>query len=421
MPLKLYKRAHAPRCLAKLAAQGIIDPGELQNYRQCRCAWWVSGTASSGHLIPQRSLKVHTWQEAKEIVQKLNQEEAPNAPVTLARARTQWLTELRLSGRTEHTAYAYDRAVGKLLDFCAKQGVVHFRHVTTDLLNQLRLQWVEKQAARNTQNNDLSWIGMFFKFAMREGWMTVNPVKLLDRPYRPKKNADADNDEEDNATLPLDEEGDANYRRILAAITPYFAGQIARPGQRPFRARLGVFSRHPENFNSLCELMYETGLRISDAQHFRRRKLVVDALGASYTTRQIKTRTLVTVFLPPWLVAKIQALPEIAPGFVFFDGRKKWKQFYRSEVYHNLQSIGNSVGLAGVRAHRFRDSFAVNRLNEGMELQDLKDLLGHKSVATTEAHYAPFVKSRKKHLRARLLEAQAGAAKVIPIDQRQSA
>jgi site-specific recombinase XerD len=41
-----------------------------------------------------------------------------------------------------------------------------------------------------------------------------------------------------------------------------------------------------------------------------------------------------------------------------------------------------------------RDTFAVELLLVGVPLHDVAMLLGHKSIKTTEKHYAPFVMAR---------------------------
>jgi integrase/recombinase XerD len=57
--------------------------------------------------------------------------------------------------------------------------------------------------------------------------------------------------------------------------------------------------------------------------------------------------------------------------------------------------------MAGIRdghSHRLRDTFAVNLLVKGVRIETVLVLLGHKSIKTTEKHYAPWVKSRQDAL-----------------------
>jgi integrase/recombinase XerD len=48
-------------------------------------------------------------------------------------------------------------------------------------------------------------------------------------------------------------------------------------------------------------------------------------------------------------------------------------------------------------SHRLRGTFAVDLLQKGV-LEHVSKLLGHKSVVTTEKHYAKWVKARQDRL-----------------------
>jgi integrase len=63
-----------------------------------------------------------------------------------------------------------------------------------------------------------------------------------------------------------------------------------------------------------------------------------------------------------------------------------------------LGPLGVLAGVTGVRAHRFRDTFAVRLLEAGKPLEIVQALLGHSSIKTTSEHYAPWVKSRQEML-----------------------
>jgi len=54
------------------------------------------------------------------------------------------------------------------------------------------------------------------------------------------------------------------------------------------------------------------------------------------------------------------------------------------------------------RAHRFRDTFAVELLLSGVPRERVSVLLGHSSIRVTERHYAPWVRSRQEQLEADL-------------------
>jgi len=439
MPLELYKRRHSTECLAEIerrVAAGEIQMPDLEQYRTCRCAWWVRGTNDHGQKIPRQSLKVYTWAAACAELRKLNQStgEMVAAPpvselkeqgrTSLESAQRAWLEDVELSGAQPPTMHGYDLVGRKLIEYMQGQKLLHVQDVTALHLNDMRAMW--SGLSVNTHNTYRTNLSNFLNFCVRMEWIASNPMKktrsVIKRALTEADLAIGGEESEDdpNATLPLDEEGDANYQKICAAIVPFLRNELDRPGQQRKRARQSVFLQHPENFLSQCHLMYETGLRVSDATFFNPEKMQVDAHGGIYTTRQIKTRRPVTVFLDPWLVEEIQALPRLHGPYPFFDGDKDWRRFINNNIRLVLRQIGKAIGMeSSLRPHRFRDSFAVNELNDGTTMDELRLKLGHANVAMTERYYAPFVKSRAASLRDRHLATRKArrSGKLVSISQ----
>lgn len=425
MPLKAYKRRHSPECLERLErriAKGMKRPENLDEYPCHTCAWWVRGTTDYGKHIPRHSLKVFTWEAACSELARLNRHDEKTR-VRIADAKEQWLAELRTAKLAESTLTAYDLAVRTLIEFMTAHHVEFLGDIKPLLLNQMRAGWT---TGTNTHQTYRTQVSTFLNFCVRMEWLDFNPMQKTRRVERRLRTAadeaTDDVDGEANATMPLDLESDANYRKVCASLAPYLRNELVRPEKSRQRARRGILCRHPENFLALLHLMYETGLRISDAVFFDLLKMEVDEHGGIYTTIQIKTRTPVTVFLDSWLVEEIQQLPKLARGrYPFWNGSRNWKGYINNNVRPALRELGECIGIEGsLRPHRFRDSFAVNRLNEGMTMDELRLLLGHANVAMTERYYAPFIKSRAVSLRARYRATREAYRdhKVVPITHR---
>jgi site-specific recombinase XerD len=56
--------------------------------------------------------------------------------------------------------------------------------------------------------------------------------------------------------------------------------------------------------------------------------------------------------------------------------------------------------MCGIHAHphRFRDSFATQLLDQGVDIRVVQKLLGHRSIKTTELHYAHHSDAQQKVL-----------------------
>lgn len=52
-------------------------------------------------------------------------------------------------------------------------------------------------------------------------------------------------------------------------------------------------------------------------------------------------------------------------------------------IRHMLKMLGSRAGVDNVHPHRFRRTFATGLANRGMDIQDIKSLLGHANIETT--------------------------------------
>jgi integrase len=116
-----------------------------------------------------------------------------------------------------------------------------------------------------------------------------------------------------------------------------------------------------------------------------------------------KTGVPVTVKLP----FVLQALSELHlyRGRYYFWNKQKNDSKPETVTGNWRRQLRKLLELAGVIkpsnwaiSHAFRDTFAVEFLKSGGSMEELQILLGHKSIETTQAHYAPWDSSRAKRL-----------------------
>jgi integrase len=403
---------------------------KLRTYKSCTCPKWYSGTLE-GKWHPRTSLKTTDWEEAEEKLAIIKGEKPKPQPIasgilTPQRVVEAWLEEAALRRDiVEQTKGQWTLMGNRLLEFCKRQKITAFADIDFLIINKWRMEWRREENNRRpdpgisigTERLRLSILKLLWKFARRPPFnIAASPIELIQIE---KQNPE---DAEESVTLPLDSEGDKNYRALIAGIPLFLNGHLPDSDGRIYKRRYGLMANRPDHLVAITELMYETGLRVGDAVTFEIDSIVIDLDDGwgEYTTRQKKTRKLVTTTIPPDLIQRIQALPRISKRYVFYDGHTPLNNYYRAQIYKLLNTIGEAVGIPDMHPHRLRDSFAINRLNEGMEIQDVSKLLGHASVAMTERYYAPFVKSRKDILVAKRKAAHgtSPAPKVVPIRKR---
>lgn len=213
--------------------------------------------------------------------------------------------------------------------------------------------------ARTTISRKLASLRSFYKFAMREGIASTNPAKPLRNPRRERK-------------LPHVLTNDEVGRLLLAPP----AGETA-----------GLRDR------AMLETMYSAGLRVSELVGLRDgdvdrdeqivrvrgkgRKERVSPLG-SYAIKAISQYERSRIRDP-----KTESLGRQAPVFVNRFGNILTTR----SVGRMLEKYIAITGLdSRTSPHTLRHSFATHLLDRGADIRSVQELLGHKSLATTQIY-----------------------------------
>jgi integrase/recombinase XerD len=154
---------------------------------------------------------------------------------------------------------------------------------------------------------------------------------------------------------------------------------------------------------TLLLLMRWSGLRIGDAATLERSRLS----GNTILLYQAKTGTSVYVPIPASVAKLLRNIPpgvKPNPGFFFWSGNSRktsvvstWDRAFRT--LFRIANIRKQDGsLKRCHPHMLRDTFAIEHLLAGVPIDQVSMLLGHRSIKTTEKHYAPWVKARQEQL-----------------------
>ena len=65
--------------------------------------------------------------------------------------------------------------------------------------------------------------------------------------------------------------------------------------------------------------------------------------------------------------------------------------YTKDYVSHRFKKEVRRLGIKNARFHDLRRTFGLNLIKQGMSVYKVSKLLGHKSVRTTEQHYAPLL------------------------------
>jgi integrase/recombinase XerC len=212
--------------------------------------------------------------------------------------------------------------------------------------------------AKGTVARRLASMRSFFKFVMREGGIDSNPAKPLRNPRGERK-------------LPHFLTGD-EIKRLLEAP----------PKDEP----AGLRDR------AILETMYSAGLRVSEAVGLDDDDLdwdqrLLHVYGKGKKERLAPLGSYAIRALEAWLaVRELAADAEVDGMTPVFVNRFGHRLTTRS-VGRMLEKYIKESGLDGrTSPHTLRHSFATHLLDRGADIRSVQELLGHKSLTTTQIY-----------------------------------
>jgi integrase/recombinase XerC len=219
-----------------------------------------------------------------------------------------------------------------------------------------------------TMGRKLSSLRTFFRLLVRRKHIATNPLAGLRGPKRAQRLPNFLG--KDEATRLLD----------------------GKPGSAH-----SVFEQARDQ--ALFEVLYASGLRISEACHLDLGDVVAEGEGATISVREGKGRKdrivpaggkawqALTGYLPlrAALVAQTLAHGKPADGQALFLSRRGLRMGDR-EARRKLDRRELENSVKRVSPHALRHSFATHLLGEGADLRSIQEMLGHASLRTTQRY-----------------------------------
>jgi integrase/recombinase XerD len=350
--ITIYVR-HAPGC--KRAGDEFT--------KQCDCRKHLRWQQDGKRYRKQAGTR--SWAEAEEIKRATEDQLAGRAPAKvdtkiLAAACEAFLKSKKVKGISAGNLERYAVLTKRFVQFCACRNVFALGAVDLELLTDYKATWPDLYESTATRHTVQLILRVFLNFCHHSGWLLrvpkLDPIKI-----------------ESPATTPLTP---AEYTKLLAA------------------------PKMTKRTRAIIQLMRWSGLAVRDASCLRKRELKITGDAAHVTTERHKTGVPVRVRIPLDVAKEILKAANKEGEFLFFcgDGTElnfaKWQGQYIAWAFAraNIHCEGHMV------SHRLRDTFACHLLSKGVAMGDVSKALGHKSIATTENHYAQWDKTRQDRM-----------------------
>lgn len=140
---------------------------------------------------------------------------------------------------------------------------------------------------------------------------------------------------------------------------------------------------------AICELMYATGIRVSELVSLKRDNVSFVNQTIKVNGKGAKERIIpFSEKCSKWLLLYLEKLKTLEKkgnnSYLFIT--KNNKQVTRQEIYILIKETFEEQGIKNVTPHTLRHSFASNLLSQGCPLMIVKALLGHEDIKTTQIY-----------------------------------
>jgi integrase/recombinase XerD len=302
----------------------------------------------------------------------------PN-PIETEEYLARYLDLLRAERSSERTVTGYAFEIRAFLRFVEERGITDLKSVTRKDVDdyQTSLYYYRQENGRpyttDTQITKLTVLRSFFKTLVRAGMLLFNPAQNIEYPRRGEK-------------LPHEILPRKDLRKILSAPD---TGTV-----------YGYRDR------TMLEVLYSTGIRPMEMASLTVEDVDLDEgflriiKGKGLKDRTLPLGEIAGKFLAEYIAHVRPHLEKNGSGNILFLTRSG-RAFDRSAIHKKLRTYAKSCGIeTNVTARAFRSTMATDMLRGHADIRRIQEMLGHKSLDTTQI-YARVVRDDLKKVHQR--------------------
>lgn len=267
---------------------------------------------------------------------------------------------------SSNTREAYGRDLGKFIEFLRRQKVKDVDNVTRKHITGYLLAEKERGLNPNSLSRGLVSIKMFFRFLVMNNYLDEDITSVLDSP---------------------------RLWKILPEVLSVKEVEMLLE-QPDTSTKFGLRDK------ALLELMYATGLRVSEVAKLNVNNINMDVgflkvIGKGSKERIVPIGRISIKALQLYLKkVRSQFMKDLLTSNLFLT--QQGKPFTRQGIWKFIKQYAKGAGIEkNITPHTLRHSFATHLMANGADLRIVQELLGHADVTTTQT-YTQVDKSRLK-------------------------
>lgn len=281
---------------------------------------------------------------------------------------------------SKHTVLSYKKDLEQFASFLKNQFETEdIDQASPSMVRSWQVYLKEVGAEARTMNRKLSCLRSFYKFCLRNGIITKNPLYNIKAVKTPKR-------------LPTFVEG-AKMDKLLDGDF-----QLKGEGEKGF----------PPGFEGirdklLLDLFYFTGMRVSELVGLKQGSFdsgaqIIKVLGKRSKERIIPLAPEMVEMLNNYL-KELEAQEFPKSDLVLFY-TEKGHPATRQYIYKVVNKyLGTVTTLKKKSPHVLRHTFATHMLNNDAPINDIKEILGHSSLAATQVYTHNTIEKLKESYR----------------------
>ena len=235
--------------------------------------------------------------------------------------------------------------------------ITDVKEVSTPMIRSWLAQLKENKNASKTINRKISSLKSYFKYLLRIGDVESSPVAIIQ-------------------SLKVS-------RKLPAFIEEKDISKIFEPGVFP--------DTWDGKLNRLIfSLLYNTGIRLNELIHLKESDVdkyssCIKVLGKGNKERLVPVSNQLLIEIDVFLLDKRLNIPDADNPFLLVT--HNGKMLYPKYVYNMVKrQLGNVSTMESKSPHILRHSFASHLTNHGAQINAIKELLGHSSLAATQIY-----------------------------------